>query len=89
MARYDVANFSELDGVVKKVRKALGVTAFGVNVLVLAPGVVGRAHYHEEQDEWFYCLVGEYVVEIGDQRLRLGPGDSVLGPRRRSARVCL
>ena len=39
-------------------------------------------HYHEEQDEWFYCLSGAYVVEIGDQRFRLGPGDSVLGPRR-------
>ena len=39
-------------------------------------------HYHEEQDEWFYCLAGEYVVEIGEQRFRLGPGDSVLGPRR-------
>ena len=39
-------------------------------------------HYHEEQDEWFYCLAGEYVVEIGDQRFRLRPGDSVLGPRR-------
>jgi quercetin dioxygenase-like cupin family protein len=39
-------------------------------------------HYHEEQDEWFYCLAGAYVVEIGDQRVRLSPGDSVLGPRR-------
>lgn len=39
-------------------------------------------HYHEEQDEWFYCLEGEYVVEIGDERFRLKPGDSVLGPRR-------
>jgi mannose-6-phosphate isomerase-like protein (cupin superfamily) len=39
-------------------------------------------HYHEEQDEWFYCLAGEYVVEIGDQRFRLAPGDSILGPRR-------
>jgi mannose-6-phosphate isomerase-like protein (cupin superfamily) len=39
-------------------------------------------HYHEDQDEWFYCLAGEYVVEIGDERFRLGPGDSVLGPRR-------
>jgi mannose-6-phosphate isomerase-like protein (cupin superfamily) len=39
-------------------------------------------HYHEEQDEWFYCLAGEYVVEIGDKRFRLTPGDSVLGPRR-------
>src|SRR3954467_6945809 len=39
-------------------------------------------HYHEEQDEWFYCLGGEYIVEIGDQRFRLTPGESVLGPRR-------
>ena len=39
-------------------------------------------HYHEEQDEGFYCLGGEYVVEIGEERFRLGPGDSVLGPRR-------
>lgn len=39
-------------------------------------------HYHEEQDEWFYCLAGEYVFEIGDRRFRLGPGESVLGPRR-------
>ena len=39
-------------------------------------------HYHEEQDEWFYCLEGEYVVEIGDRRFRLAAGDSVLGPRR-------
>ena len=37
-------------------------------------------HYHEEQDEWFYCLSGEYVVEIGEQRFRLAPGESVLGP---------
>jgi quercetin dioxygenase-like cupin family protein len=33
--------------------------------------------YHEEQDEWFYCLSGEY-----DQRFRLARGESVLGPRR-------
>jgi mannose-6-phosphate isomerase-like protein (cupin superfamily) len=39
-------------------------------------------HYHEEQDEWFYCLAGEYVVEVGDQRFRLTPGDSALVPRR-------
>jgi quercetin dioxygenase-like cupin family protein len=45
-------------------------------------GVGPPKHYHEEQDEWFYCLAGEYVVEIGDQRVRLAAGDSVLGPRR-------
>ena len=39
-------------------------------------------HYHEYQDEWFYCLAGEYLFEIGDQRFRLAAGESVLGPRR-------
>jgi mannose-6-phosphate isomerase-like protein (cupin superfamily) len=39
-------------------------------------------HFHLEEDEWFYCLEGEYVVEVGDQRYQLKPGDSVLGPRR-------
>ena len=38
-------------------------------------------HYHLHQDEWFYVLEGEYIAEIGDKRLTLHPGDSVLGPR--------
>ena len=33
-------------------------------------------HFHYEQDEWFYCLAGEYVVEVGNQRFELAPGDS-------------
>jgi quercetin dioxygenase-like cupin family protein len=39
-------------------------------------------HYHEAQDEWFYCLEGEFVVEVGDQRFRLRAGESVLAARR-------
>jgi mannose-6-phosphate isomerase-like protein (cupin superfamily) len=39
-------------------------------------------HYHENVDEWWYVLAGEYVFEIGDQRFRLGAGESILGPRR-------
>jgi uncharacterized cupin superfamily protein len=45
-------------------------------------GVGPPKHYHEAQDEWFYCLDGEFVVEIGDRRMRLGPGESVLAARR-------
>jgi hypothetical protein len=41
------------DGVFRKIRRELGVTAFGVNALVLAPGVVSRPHYHDEQDELY------------------------------------
>jgi quercetin 2,3-dioxygenase len=34
------------------------------------------------QDEWFCALEGEFVIEIGDERLHLSPGDSVLAPRQ-------
>jgi mannose-6-phosphate isomerase-like protein (cupin superfamily) len=39
-------------------------------------------HFHYDQDEWFYVVEGEYVFEIGGERIRLKPGDSVFGPRR-------
>ena len=32
-------------------------------------------HLHRDQDEWFHVLEGKYVVEIGDERYLLGPGD--------------
>lgn len=38
-------------------------------------------HIHFEQDEWFYALKGEFVMEIGEQRFRLNAGDSVYAPR--------
>jgi mannose-6-phosphate isomerase-like protein (cupin superfamily) len=39
-------------------------------------------HFHYAQDEWWYVLEGTYIAEIGDQRYRLEPGDSIFGPRR-------
>ena len=39
-------------------------------------------HLHHEQDEWFYVAEGVYVIEVGEERYELGPGDSVLAPRK-------
>ena len=39
-------------------------------------------HLHYEQDEWFYAVEGEFVVEVGTERFRLTPGDSLLAPRK-------
>jgi quercetin dioxygenase-like cupin family protein len=39
-------------------------------------------HLHLEQEEWFYVTAGEFVMEIGAERMRLRRGDSVLAPRR-------
>jgi mannose-6-phosphate isomerase-like protein (cupin superfamily) len=39
-------------------------------------------HLHYNQDEMFYALEGEFVAEVGNERTRLRPGDSLLAPRR-------
>ena len=46
-----------------------------------APGGPAR-HLHYDQDEWFYALEGEFIVEVGAQRFTLQPGDSLLAPRQ-------
>ncbi len=38
-------------------------------------------HLHHDQDEWFCVLEGEFLFEIGQERVRLNAGDSVFGPR--------
>ena len=38
-------------------------------------------HLHHDQDEWFYAVEGKFIVEVGQERTRLEPGDSLLAPR--------
>lgn len=39
-------------------------------------------HLHHAQDEWFYAVEGEFVIEVGQARYTLHPGDSLLAPRQ-------
>jgi quercetin dioxygenase-like cupin family protein len=39
-------------------------------------------HRHFFQDEWFYVIRGEFVVQVGEDTLRLHPGDSAFAPRK-------
>ena len=38
-------------------------------------------HLHHNENEWFYVIEGQYIVEVGSERFQLKPGDSLLGPR--------
>jgi mannose-6-phosphate isomerase-like protein (cupin superfamily) len=58
----------------RKVRQVLGVTAFGVNVIVYPPGVEGFMHYHEQQDELYFVHRGTARFEVEDETRELGPG---------------
>jgi mannose-6-phosphate isomerase-like protein (cupin superfamily) len=62
------------DGVFRKVRRELGVTAFGVNVLVLEPGVVARPHFHQEQDELYFVHAGRARFALPGEARELGAG---------------
>jgi mannose-6-phosphate isomerase-like protein (cupin superfamily) len=58
----------------RKVRRALGVTAFGVNAIVMPPGYDGFHHFHDTQDELYFVHSGRARVEVeGEQRV-LEPG---------------
>jgi mannose-6-phosphate isomerase-like protein (cupin superfamily) len=61
----------------RKVRGALGVTAFGVNAIVYPPGYVGFKHWHDKQDELYFVHRGRARVEVGDEVRELGEGGLV------------
>jgi mannose-6-phosphate isomerase-like protein (cupin superfamily) len=59
----------------RKVRKGLEVTAFGVNAIVMPPGIESGFHYHDEQEELYFVHRGAIEIEFGDgavQRLTEG-----------------
>ena len=61
----------------RKVRSALGVSAFGVNAIVYPPGYEGFEHYHDTQDELYFVHRGTVRVEVDGETRDLGPGGMV------------
>ena len=59
----------------RKVRKELGVTAFGVNAVVMPPGYKSGRHMHERQQELYFVHRGTIEFTFGDENKHvLGPG---------------
>jgi len=74
---YAVANLSDLgEGPgFRKIRKELGVTAFGANAIVLPPSYETGSHYHDEQEELYFLHHGRIEMEFGDGSTHeLSPG---------------
>jgi uncharacterized cupin superfamily protein len=58
----------------RKIRGELGVTAFGINAIVLPPAYATKPHSHERQEELYLVLAGEIELTLGEERRTLGPG---------------
>jgi mannose-6-phosphate isomerase-like protein (cupin superfamily) len=61
----------------RKIRRELGVTAFGVNAIIYPPGQEGFLHYHDEQDELYFVHSGRASFEVDGEEFELGPGGVV------------
>ena len=61
----------------RKIRRELGVTAFGMNALVLPAGYGSGKHFHDEQEETYFVHQGQIEFEFGEgegEKQVLGPG---------------
>ncbi len=55
-------------------RRRLGLSAFGLNQMVLRPGERGRIHRHEAQEEVYLVLRGTLTLEVEGEERDLGEG---------------
>jgi mannose-6-phosphate isomerase-like protein (cupin superfamily) len=50
----------------RKIRRELGVTAFGVNAIVLPVGHETNLHFHDDQEEMYFVHQGQVEFRFGD-----------------------
>jgi len=61
----------------RKIRKALGVTAFGVNGIVFPPRYEGPNHWHDTQDELYFVHRGTATFTFDGDEHVVGEGGLV------------
>jgi mannose-6-phosphate isomerase-like protein (cupin superfamily) len=62
----------------RKIRRTIGVTAFGINAIIMPPGYESGVHFHDEQEETYFVHRGTLEFEFGDgSKVVLGPGGVV------------
>ncbi len=80
----DVAFASlDLDGEdrFQTLRRELGVSAFGINLIRMRPGERGRIHAHERQEEVYLVIEGELTLVVeGEDHLVERGGLARVGP---------
>jgi len=82
------ADFAQLDfdpdERFQRLRQELGVTTFGINLIVFQPGQVGRIHRHERQEEVYLVLEGELSLYLdGEERVVPKGGIARVAPEMR------
>jgi mannose-6-phosphate isomerase-like protein (cupin superfamily) len=58
-------------------RRALGVSSFGMNQIILRPGERGRIHAHEHQEEVYVVVQGTLTVEVEGEEHDVGTDEII------------
>ena len=58
-------------------RRQLGISSFGLNVLMLKPRQRGRIHCHREQEEVYIVLRGTLTVALEGEELDVSEGEAL------------
>jgi uncharacterized cupin superfamily protein len=58
----------------QSLRRGLGISAFGINLIRLRPRQQGRIHRHERQEEVYLVLEGTLTLEVEGEPRKLPPG---------------
>jgi mannose-6-phosphate isomerase-like protein (cupin superfamily) len=68
----------------QSLRRELGVSGLGINLIVFQPGQVGRIHRHAHQEEVYLVLDGELSLYVeGDEHRVAKDGVARVGPEVR------
>jgi len=62
----------------RKIRGAIGVTAFGINAIVLPPGIETGRHFHDRQQEVYFVHRGTAHVMLDGEPVTAPEGSVVV-----------
>lgn len=73
----DAAEVEPVEGVLRPIRKTLGLAAFGLNQVELPPGLDSYPEHDEQasgQHEVYCCIAGTGTLTIDGEQVELRPG---------------
>lgn len=74
--RYGEFKALGISSIAVKISKRESSNLFAVEITLRQKGGPAK-HLHYDQDEWFYALEGDLLIEAGDEQFRMKPGDAL------------
>ena len=79
-ARFE-AEFDPIQNTKISARDTGGQMSAFENINETGPAPGPPLHIHPDQDETFFIVEGDFLFQIGEEKIKVGKGDVVLGPR--------